>query len=241
MSLAGKKILVAEDEEMLAEVIGEEFEFRGAEVKIAHHGIDALGVLKNFKPDLILSDYRMPKMNGREFLTQARQVTTQETPFVFLSAFGDISMDDVYDCGADAFVSKPCNMNDLTRTIDYYMQGRFQRWLEFDESTLAGKIHQSFVRDLGSEWSTKLRFGMNGFFLAEVIPNLKVSDYFDFKLFFSDAKNGSFFIEGIAQCRFVLSDGIGAEILFIRGGKQSIADLSKVIPALCTQRIPNTL
>lgn len=241
MDLAGKKILIAEDEEMLAEVIGEEFEFRGAEVKIAHHGIDALGLLKNFKPDVILSDYRMPKMNGKEFLSQARQVTTQEVPFVFLSAFGDISMEDVYDCGADAFVSKPCNMNDLAEIIHYYMQGRFQRWLQVDEASFKSKIKQSVTRDLGSNWKSKLRFGMNGFFLAEVIPGLKVNDHIEFKFTFAGAGNTPCLVEGIAQCRFILPHGIGSEILLLRGDKTNLDQLKAIIPSLCTERIPNTL
>ena len=240
LDLAGKKILIAEDEEMLAEVIGEEFEFRGAEVKIAHHGIDALGLLKQFKPDVILSDYRMPKMNGKEFLSQARKVTAQDTPFVFLSAFGDISMEDVYDCGADAFVSKPCNMNDLTQIIHYYMQGRFQRWQQFDEATVKSKVKQTLVRDFGAEWKKKIRFGMNGFFLGEVVPSLKSGDFFEFKLTLNEPGSQPCQIDGLAQCRFMLSHGIGAEILFVRGGQTRIDQIKKVIP-MCVQRIPNSL
>lgn len=236
MNLFGKKILIAEDEEMLAEVIREELVFRGAEVQVAHHGLAALEIMKSFKPDVILSDYRMPKMNGKEFLHQARSTFKAEMPFVFLSAFSDIAMQDVYQSGADAFIAKPCHMDDLASAVSYYAQNRFERWKAVGPTLNEEKSKVQIDRKLGSAWRHRICFGMNGFFFAEDIPSLGVDELMQFRFEIAYSPGASFQFEGLGRSRFFTSKGVGIELLQIHN-RIDIESLLQLMPA-CIERIP---
>src|SRR5579859_5049711 len=63
-------VLIVDDEPDNLEVVAEALEFFGASIKTAKDGLDALAVLQDFTPNLILLDLSMPKMNGWE--TRAR-------------------------------------------------------------------------------------------------------------------------------------------------------------------------
>ena len=62
-----KKILLVEDDEVLASVYRARLEMEGFEVEEVHDGEKALSVAINFRPDLILLDVMMPKINGLMF------------------------------------------------------------------------------------------------------------------------------------------------------------------------------
>jgi len=68
-----KKVLVVDDVDTIARVYARFLERQGYEVRIAFNGEEALDVWENFKPDLVLSDIRMPKMNGFELATAIRK------------------------------------------------------------------------------------------------------------------------------------------------------------------------
>ena len=63
-----KKILLVEDDEVLASVYRARLEMEGFEVEEVHDGEKALSVAINFRPDLILLDVMMPKINGFDVL-----------------------------------------------------------------------------------------------------------------------------------------------------------------------------
>ncbi len=89
--MAGKqKILVVEDEEILLTALREELATGGYESEGAVDGVEGLEKVKTFKPDLILLDLLMPKMDGMEMLQKLKADSeTREVPVVILTNLSD--------------------------------------------------------------------------------------------------------------------------------------------------------
>jgi CheY-like chemotaxis protein len=68
-----EKILVVDDVDTIARVYSRFLDRQGYEVRIALNGEDALDMWERFKPDLVISDIRMPKMNGFELASALRK------------------------------------------------------------------------------------------------------------------------------------------------------------------------
>ena len=86
----GKKVLVVEDEEILLTALKEELQTGGYEVEGAVDGEDGLEKAKSFKPNLILLDLVMPKMDGMEMLQKLKaDSTTRDIPVVILTNLSD--------------------------------------------------------------------------------------------------------------------------------------------------------
>src|SRR3989344_2828061 len=67
-----KKILIAEDESALREVLHDRFEKSGYEVEVAKDGAEVMPMVQKIKPDIILLDLVMPKKNGFEVLAELK-------------------------------------------------------------------------------------------------------------------------------------------------------------------------
>lgn len=84
------KVLVVEDEEILLTALKEELLTGGYEVDGAEDGVEGLEKVKTFKPDLILLDLLMPKMDGMEMLQKLKADSeTRDVPVVILTNLSD--------------------------------------------------------------------------------------------------------------------------------------------------------
>lgn len=84
-----KKILIVEDEEMLSKVLVEQFEKAGFDVEAAFDGEKALKSLEKSKPDLVLLDIILPKINGFDVLKAIKEnPDTQDIPVIMISNLG---------------------------------------------------------------------------------------------------------------------------------------------------------
>jgi CheY-like chemotaxis protein len=70
---AGHKLLLVDDDPMLRQLGGAFLERRGYHVSLAENGLDAIRVMKEWVPELVISDLRMPRMSGFEFLSIVRR------------------------------------------------------------------------------------------------------------------------------------------------------------------------
>lgn len=109
MDTKGKKILIADDEPDILEIIQYNLQGEGYEVYTAKDGDEALIRAKQIKPDLIILDIMMPKKTGVEVCEILRtQPAFKETLIIFLTALSDESSQmKGLDTGADDYVSKP--------------------------------------------------------------------------------------------------------------------------------------
>ena len=107
------EVLIADDEKGYREVLRVIFEDQGHTVSTATNGRGALELLKKNPCDVVVSDVRMPDMDGIEFLRAARQFYP-EIGIVMMTAFGTIdTAREAFKLGADDFIQKPFNNEEL--------------------------------------------------------------------------------------------------------------------------------
>jgi DNA-binding response OmpR family regulator len=114
------KILIAEDEPDIRELITLTLQFSGYEVVSVKDGAEAVSKAQADAFDLILMDVRMPRMTGYEACRILRAIdATKEIPIIFLSAKGQESeVQAGLEAGADQYILKPFAPDMLTRKIE---------------------------------------------------------------------------------------------------------------------------
>jgi len=118
------KILVAEDERDIRELINFTLTFAGHAVTQAANGEEALEVAQEILPDLIMMDVRMPKLTGYEACRQMKDIESiKDIPVVFLSAKGqDDEISTGLEAGAIDYILKPFAPDELTQRITEILQ-----------------------------------------------------------------------------------------------------------------------
>ena len=113
------KILVAEDERDIRELIGFTLRFAGFEVVLAANGAEAVEKAPEEQPDLIILDVRMPRMTGYEACRHLKNdPATSTIPVVFLSAKGqETEIEQGLALGAVEYIVKPFAPDDLTSQV----------------------------------------------------------------------------------------------------------------------------
>ncbi|MEB3252301.1 MAG: response regulator transcription factor [Cyanobacteriota bacterium] len=115
-----KQLLLIDDDPNLILLVKDYLEFRGYEVKTAGNGREALEVLEDNLPDMIICDVMMPEMDGYAFVKQVREnPSTEWVPILFLSAKGQ-SQDRVrgLNTGADVYMVKPFEPEELVAQVE---------------------------------------------------------------------------------------------------------------------------
>ena len=104
-----KSVLLVDDDPDMIFIVRELLKTMDLEVLTCEDGLDALGILKSKKPDLVVSDVMLPGMDGIEFCESAkRDPETAAIPFFLLTAMNqDKAVPLMRKCGADAFLAKP--------------------------------------------------------------------------------------------------------------------------------------
>ncbi|HLU10924.1 MAG TPA: response regulator [Oceanobacillus sp.] len=118
------RILVAEDERDIRELINFTLMFAGHTVTLAANGAEAVELVEQANPQLIMMDVRMPKMTGYEACKQIKTMEAYKNiPVIFLSAKGqDEEIQSGLDAGATAYILKPFSPEDLTRRVNEILQ-----------------------------------------------------------------------------------------------------------------------
>ena len=99
-------ILVIDDDREMRVSLDHLLQSAGYETVVVKNGSDGLDALRNHQPDVVLSDVRMPEMDGLEFQRKAREIS--HVPVVLITAHGDIPMGvNALPDGAYSFVEKP--------------------------------------------------------------------------------------------------------------------------------------
>lgn len=113
------RILVAEDERDIRELIGFTLRHHGHEVLTASNGEDALATALRDLPDLVLLDIRMPRLTGYDVCRRLRaDPTTRDIPIAFLSAKGqDAEIQAGMDAGATDYILKPFAPDQLINRV----------------------------------------------------------------------------------------------------------------------------
>jgi CheY-like chemotaxis protein len=116
-------ILIVDDEPAWLNALSMVLVSKGYEVRGVVNAEEALASLAQFKPDLIVSDVRMPDMNGFDFLDRIKKnPLVSSTPVVFLSAIDDFHARKVArDLGAADFILKPVDEEQMLAALRKYL------------------------------------------------------------------------------------------------------------------------
>jgi CheY-like chemotaxis protein len=119
------RILIAEDEPDIRELITLTLQFGGYDVVSTKDGVEAIEVAQKGNFDLILMDVRMPRMTGYEACRHLREnEATKHIPVVFLSAKGqEAEVQAGLEAGANQYILKPFAPDMLTRKIHEILNG----------------------------------------------------------------------------------------------------------------------
>lgn len=100
-------------------------EGEGYQVEVAESGRAALAQIEASPPDLVLLDVMMPQMDGFEVTRQIRQ--NERLPFVpilLVTGYREPTAAEAFDVGADGFIRKPVDLNDLLERVRAILQPR---------------------------------------------------------------------------------------------------------------------
>lgn len=113
------RILIAEDEPDIRELVAFTLRFAGHEVTTTSNGEEALNQASQIIPDLILMDVRMPRMTGYDACRAMKATPSlRHIPVVFLSAKGqDSEIQNGLDAGAEEYLLKPFAPDQLTQRV----------------------------------------------------------------------------------------------------------------------------
>ena len=116
----GAKVLVVDDEPNILRMVAQYLTTENFTVEMASSGMEALGKVDTFGPELILLDVMMPGMDGFEVLDKIKSNPQHSTTPVIMLTARDQSADVLkgYQSGATAYQVKPFDMDELLETID---------------------------------------------------------------------------------------------------------------------------
>jgi CheY-like chemotaxis protein len=120
--MSGKKILLVDDDQDFAQLLEFDFKKRGYQVVTANNGEDGLSKAVSEKPNLIILDIKMPKMDGYTFVRRLKKdAETKDLPLVVLTSYEP--MKDMFQLeGVSDYFVKSANMDNLMKTVEKYLQ-----------------------------------------------------------------------------------------------------------------------
>ena len=111
-----RNILVVDDEAQITRVLKTTLSAQGYGIRTAADGVQALLEMKSWPPDLVITDLRMPNMDGLELCRQIR--SQSRIPIIVLSVKGEETIKvEALDAGADDYVTKPFSVNELLARV----------------------------------------------------------------------------------------------------------------------------
>jgi DNA-binding response OmpR family regulator len=135
MTTLSKKILVVDDEETIREIMQINLVRLGYDPELAKNAKEALEILENEKFPLIITDLKMPEMDGIELCMRIREKTSETLIYAFSGGFTEVDSDQLEKMGFDGLLCKPVKFEVLERAIE----GAFKK---IDERQ--GKVVRSF-------------------------------------------------------------------------------------------------
>lgn len=118
-SSSRRRILVADDNVDLAESLGHLLEMQGNDVKVAHDGLEAVETAQSFRPDVVLLDIGMPKLNGHDACSQIRgQPWGKKAILIAMTGWGqDEDRRRSQEAGFDHHFVKPVDLRALEKRL----------------------------------------------------------------------------------------------------------------------------
>jgi DNA-binding response OmpR family regulator len=108
------KILIAEDESLLLNVMSHKFRKEGHEIIECPDGAEAMSKFSLHRPDLVITDMMMPFNNGLEVVDFIRNQMKSDIPIIMVTSMSsEQNITDAYEMGVDEYMTKPFSLSEL--------------------------------------------------------------------------------------------------------------------------------
>ena len=145
-------ILIAEDDEQIAESLRKNFAEEGNPVMIAKDGKEAIRLSDSILFDIILLDWRMPEISGIEVCRQIRE-SGNKVPIILLTALSQVKNKiEALNFGADDYVTKPFSFEELTAR----MKAVIRRYQDNTNELIFNEIQMDLI---SQPLKTQISFG----------------------------------------------------------------------------------
>lgn len=152
------RVLILDDETDLTAILQQFFQMRGIESYTYNDPVAALDAIRKLKIDVVISDIRMPRMSGLNFLSEIRKLHYYEPGLIFISGYPEeYEVESLLDLGAFAFLEKPVNLEKLHRLVWEYVYGHPK----------AESVEAPVALQLGNVNVSAAQLGFGGFFLDQ--------------------------------------------------------------------------
>lgn len=114
-----KRVLLADDDELLASLLNFKLKKGGYDVHYSSNGKEVKEFLKTQMPDIIISDIMMPYFSGIELIDFVRNELKSKTPIIIISSAGnEQNVISAFELGASDFISKPVSPTELLVRVE---------------------------------------------------------------------------------------------------------------------------
>lgn len=170
MQLSGADVLIVDDEPDWRSIFTDWFEREGCRVLVAENGAEALAQIQAEHVDVVVSDVRMPVMDGITLLRNIKASESYKPSVMFITGFSDIGPREAYDLGVEAMMSKPVNRNELISAVTRVLASREELWKRRPMGTPEAVLKASFETLATAVSDGLLAFGRGGFRIRSSQP-----------------------------------------------------------------------
>jgi CheY-like chemotaxis protein len=163
MQLKDATLLVVDDEPQYCEIIVRWFAREGSRVLVADNGIHALELLQKGEVHAIVTDIRMPVMDGTELVRRVKASGKYTPAAVSISGFSDLTPREAYDLGIEAQLSKPVEREVLISTVRRSLMEREELWAEPFPLKTFPTVKLEFESLAAALRKKQISFGRGGF------------------------------------------------------------------------------
>jgi len=163
------KIMIVEDDRVIAGAIKRHIEKWDCEAVIASDFRDVMGEFQEYQPELVLLDISLPLFNGYHWCTQIRSVSN--VPIIFISSTADnMNIVMAMNMGGDDFVAKPFDLNVLTAKIQALLRRAYGYVVKPEEAQLSCRGAVLMMGDASLEYEgEKIDLTKNEFKILQML------------------------------------------------------------------------
>jgi CheY-like chemotaxis protein len=182
MKLNDAAVLFVEDEPFLRESMGGWLEQQVGRALCAEHGEAALAILAANRIDLLLSDVRMPVMDGIALVGKLREFRSPPR-VILVTGFSDLTLRQAYAMGVDTIFEKPIDREELLRVMQNSLSDPAELWRQPSQTEAGMQLSASFPSLAAALNEAGIAFGRRGFSIKS--PGLLYEGPVDFVVTFT--------------------------------------------------------